>query len=126
MCYLQRNTWFFLLFCFFSGKIWAQEGNINIKQNAMIDSLMVVKIDFDREQYERSYYTIQIFYGVYGKVQQKMDVFKETFPDIEVDLSFETPNYKLQAGRFKEKITAYKALDKIKKEFPSAFLLTKR
>lgn len=87
---------------------------------------MVVKIDFDREQYERSYYTIQIFYGVYGKVQQKMDVFKETFPDIEVDLSFETPNYKLQAGRFKEKITAYKALDKIKKEFPSAFLLTKR
>jgi hypothetical protein len=48
------------------------------------------------------------------------------YPNIPVELSFETPNYKVQAGRFKDKIVGLKTLDTVKKKFPSAFLLTRK
>ena len=38
-------------------------------------------------------------------------VFKRDFPGWEVDLSFETPNYKVQVGRFKD---YYFGLNKLK------------
>ena len=47
---------------------------------------------------------------------------KETFPHIPVELSFETPNYKVQAGKFKDKLIGLKTLDTVKRTFPSAFL----
>jgi hypothetical protein len=43
-----------------------------------------------------------------------------------VELSFETPNYKVQAGRFKEKLIGLKTLDTVKRTFPSAFLLNRK
>ena len=51
---------------------------------------------------------------------------KEKFPHIPVKLSFETPNYKVQAGRFKEKLNGLKTLDTLKSFFPSAFLITRK
>ena len=51
---------------------------------------------------------------------------KEKFPHIPVELSFETPNYKIQAGRFKEKLNGLKTLDTLKYFFPSAFLLSRK
>lgn len=51
---------------------------------------------------------------------------REMYPHIPVELSFETPNYKVQAGRFKDKIAGLKTLDTLKKDFPSAFLLTRK
>ena len=51
---------------------------------------------------------------------------KEKFPNISAELSFETPNYKIHAGRFKHKIKGLKTLDTLKRTFPAAFLLVKR
>jgi len=49
----------------------------------------------------------------------------EKFPKEKASLSFETPNYKVQFGKYKFKIIGIKKLDTIKKYFPSAFLLKK-
>ena len=49
--------------------------------------------------------------------------FKRDFPDWEVDLSFETPNYKVQVGRFKDYYFGLNKLKEIKKVYPAAFLL---
>ena len=51
---------------------------------------------------------------------------KEKFPHIPVELSFETPNYKVQAGKFIEKLNGLKTLDTLKNFFPSAFLLSRK
>ena len=51
---------------------------------------------------------------------------KEKSPNISAELSFETPNYKIHAGRFKDKIKGLKTLDTLKRTFPAAFLLVKR
>jgi hypothetical protein len=48
---------------------------------------------------------------------------KVDFPEWEVNLSFETPNYKVQVGRFKNYYVGLNKLKEIKKAYPSAFLL---
>jgi hypothetical protein len=47
----------------------------------------------------------------------------ETFPDWEVNLSFETPNYKVQVGRYKDYYMGLDKLNEVKKVYPAAFLL---
>ena len=126
----MRKTWskslFLLLFILYPIYSFGQEGNVIVRQNPVIDSLMQIKLANDRMTYNNQYYTIQLFYGKYSKAQEKISSFKEIFPDVIVKLSFETPNYKVQAGRYKEKLIASRQLEKIKNKFPSAFLLTKK
>lgn len=106
--------------------VFSQEVNLNIKQDAKIDSLMQEKIKFDRERYKKTYYTLQLYYGNLTLAEEVLEKSKKKFPHIQVELSFETPNYKVQAGRFKEKLRGLKTLDTLKKTFPSAFLLTRK
>ena len=93
---------FFSLLC--SGYRLAQTSALNIEQNAKLDSLLELKIEWDRENFENSYYTIQIHYGSLQKAEDIQTRFEKIFPDIPNDLCFETPNYKVQSGRYKNKL----------------------
>ena len=117
---------FLILFILFSFGLSAQEGIVTVRQNAVIDSLLKIKIDNDREIYSTQYYTIQLYYGIYSGAVETLAKVETTFPELEVFLSFETPNYKVQLGRYKDKSECSKALDGIKEEFPAAFLLLKK
>ncbi|MDB4263932.1 hypothetical protein N9858_03795 [Flavobacteriaceae bacterium] len=114
---------FFLVIGFLSH---AQKGEINIKQDPKIDSLLNKKIELDRERYSKEYYTLQLYYGNLDQANEILKISKEKFPNISAELSFETPNYKIHAGRFKDKIKGLKTLDTLKRTFPAAFLLVKR
>ena len=57
---------------------------------------------------------------------ETLDKAKGAYHHLPVELSFETPNYKVQTGRFKDKILGLKTLDTVKRDFPSAFLLTRK
>ena len=105
---------------------FSQEIKLNIKQNPKIDSLLKKKISFDKERFENSYFTLQLYYGNLDIASEILKKSKETFPHIPVELNFETPNYKVQAGYFKDKLIGLKTLDTLKKVFPSAFLLYRR
>ncbi len=105
---------------------YSQASNSYIKQDPKLDSLLNKKISIDRERYSNEYFTLQLYYGNLEIATKILKSAKEIYPDIPVELSFETPNYKVQAGRFKDKIIGLKTLDTLKKEFPSAFLLTRK
>lgn len=104
----------------------SQVSNLDIKQDPKLDSLLNKKIAFDRERYSNEYFTLQLYYGNLKIATETLKNAKEMYPNIPVELSFETPNYKVQAGRFKDKIVGLKTLDTVKKKFPSAFLLTRK
>tara|TARA_Y100000389_G_C17387038_1_gene477653 strand:- start:538 stop:933 length:396 start_codon:yes stop_codon:yes gene_type:complete len=104
----------------------SQVSNLEIKQDPKLDSLLNKKIAFDRERYSNEYFTLQLYYGNLEIATETLKNAKEIYPNIPVELSFETPNYKVQAGRFKDKIVGLKTLDTVKKKFPSAFLLTRK
>ena len=106
--------------------VFSQQSNVDIKQDPKIDSLLKKKIEFDREQFENNYFTLQLYYGNLEVATEIQERSKEIFPHIPVELSFETPNYKVQAGVFKDKIQGLKTLDTLKGTFPSAFLLYRK
>ena len=114
-----------LMFIIFSHHVFSQNLKINIKQNDKIDSLLNKKIKLDREIYEKTYFTLQLYYGNLTTADEISNKCKSEFPNLPVNLSFETPNYKVQAGFYKDKLIGLKTLDTIRKVFPDAFLLKK-
>jgi hypothetical protein len=116
------------LLCVFgiSNIMIAQEGAITIKQDLKIDSLLNKKIELDRKRFANEYFTLQLYYGNLSKAKEILEVVHEKFSDIPAEINFDNPNYKVQAGRFKNKINGLKTLDTLKQIFPSAFLLKKK
>tara|TARA_B100001093_G_scaffold375154_1_gene360193 strand:- start:97 stop:420 length:324 start_codon:yes stop_codon:yes gene_type:complete len=101
----------------------AQSGIVKIKQDSTITQLMDTKIEIDTKNYTSKFFTIQLFYGDNERAQELYNSFRENFPDWEADLSFETPNYKVQVGRFKDYYFGLNKLKEIKRAYPGAFLL---
>ena len=104
-------------------KLSAQSATVKIEQDSTITKLMATKIEIDSENYSSKFYTIQLFYGDNKRAQELFENFKQSFPDWEVELSFETPNYKVQVGRFKNYYFGLNKLKEIKRVYPAAFLL---
>ena len=104
-------------------KLHAQLASVKVEQDSTITKLMATKIEIDFEDYSSTFYTIQLFYGDNKLAQELFENFKQSFPDWEITLSFETPNYKVQVGRFKDYYFGQKKLKEIKKVYPEAFLL---
>lgn len=101
----------------------AQEAYVKIEQDSTITQLMETKIQIDTEDYSSKFYTIQLFYGDNKRAEELYENFKKVFPEWDADLSFETPNYKVQVGRFKNYYLGLNKLKEIKKKYPAAFLL---
>ena len=128
-CTMKKSTWnplFLVLFTLNGALSFGQGTNLIVKQDPRIDSLLAIKIELDRARFANSYFTLQLYYGDLKTAEVLLDSAKNTYPHLPVELSFETPNYKVQAGRFKDKIRGLKTLDTVKRNFPSAFLLTRR
>ena len=123
---IRCNYLILLIFLICFNFVFSQEQKLNIEQDPKIDSLLQKKIQLDRERFNNTYFTIQLHYGDLVLAEEVLRRSKEKFPHIQVKLSFETPNYKVQAGRFKEKLEGLKTLDTLKSFFPSAFLLTRK
>lgn len=128
-CVMKNIVYKYLyLLCFFgiSNIMIAQEGAITIKQDLKIDSLLNKKIELDRKRFANEYFTLQLYYGNLSKAKKTLEVVREKFSDIPAEINYDNPNYKVQAGRFKNKINGLKTLDTLKRIFPSAFLLKKK
>ena len=67
--------------------------------------------------------TIQLYYGNHTAAKNIVREFEKNFPDTVTSLIFETPNYKVRVGRFKDINKANILLEEIKKTYPGAFLL---
>ena len=128
-CVMKNIVYKYLyLLCFFgiSNIMIAQEGAITIKQDLKIDSLLNKKIELDRKRFANEYFTLQLYYGNLSQAKEILEVVREKFSDIPAEINYDNPNYKVQAGRFKNKINGLKTLDTLKRIFPSAFLLKKK
>lgn len=68
-------------------------------------------------------FRIQIYNGSKKDANATRAEFTKLFPEIPVEIIFETPEYKTQVGDFRSEIEADGALIKIREAFPSAFTL---
>ena len=109
-----------LLMCFLmSSGLYSQSATVTVNQNKSIDKLM----DFKRDIRTNTIYKIQIFQSTQPKLaEEALDEFKLKYRDWPTRIEFNTPNYKVWVGTFKDKLEADRALAALKKDYMYAFI----
>jgi len=119
----HKKIFFSTIIFLISISSFSQNGKIRLNQDPKLTELMKLKKEVNQEDFTSGQYTIQVYNGTYenGSELMKMLISENEFKDI--IFSFETPYYKIRIGKYVSKIKAIKELKKIKKKFPSAFIL---
>ena len=107
---------------FYSGVANAQRGEINISKDSKIDKLLTYQKEINQETDNDRRFKIQIFNGNLKNAQRLKSQFEYKYGNIPANIKFETPNYKVWVGSFRNRLEAERALLKVKKKFPNAFL----
>jgi len=113
---------FFILFL--STKTIAQEGTVSIEQDEKVERLLKERKRLLKSEEIRGYKTIQVVSGGLTTAREVLKTCKSKFPDYKSDIEFETPNYKVRIGQFRNQLDADRALLEIYKEYEGAFVLT--
>lgn len=99
---------------------FGQEGSVSVNQDEDIATLLKLKREINKES--SNYYKIQIYSGNRNDAEAAKLNFNNTFNDWAPKIVYETPNFKIWAGSFRTRLEADRALKRIKREFPSAFI----
>src|SRR5690606_5412480 len=109
-----------LLFAFtFS---FAQQGHLEIHQDEALPRLLALKKVMNSSENHAGKYRIQIFSGDRVTAEAEKSTFDRALFGWNSTLVYETPNYKVWVGSYRTRLGADRALEKIKKEFPGAFI----
>ena len=106
----------FSLFCY---SIYGQNASVKVDQPKAVSQLLEYKKDLKT----LDIYKIQIFQSndplEAGKAKSE---FLNTYSQWPVSLEFNTPNYKIWVGNFRDRLEADRALLRIKKKYMNAFI----
>ena len=98
----------------------AQEGTVVINQDREIEELLQIKKSIEASS---NRYKIQIYSGLSRSAAESARTeFNENYSDWPTSIEFETPNFKIWVGDFRNRLEADRALIRIKKTFMNAFI----
>lgn len=118
-----KKILFFLLLSNSYSNIYSQNSIFVNSQDSLLNKLIEIKLEANKEIYKKNYYSIQLFSGDFNEAEKIYLEFPSYFPNLKKTLTFETPNYKVRVGNFEKKIMADIKLEEIKKIYKSAFVL---
>ena len=113
-----NKLFFFSLLLGFCSLGFSQEGRVTVNQDKSIDKLLEYKQDVSTN----IVYKIQIFSGERAPAERAMSEFRSVYGDIPSSMEFNTPNYKIWVGNFRDRLEADRALVRIKKNYMNAFI----
>ena len=102
---------------------FCQEADIEISKGEVFNNLLNLHKIASEEKHNIDYYSVQIYNGNYKDADSIYNFSQEVFISDSIFLFYETPNYKVQVGKFWDKLKAQKKLKEIQKKFKSAFIL---
>ena len=100
----------------------AQDENV-VYNDTLTQKLFQIKKDYSKRIFESTYYTIQIYFGDLKSADSILIDFQENYEGIKSELIFETPNYKVRIGEYKDVNIASQKLEGIRKRYPGSFIL---
>lgn len=100
----------------------AQTGKVNIQQDASIPTLLEMKSEMTKDGKLGERYKIQLYYGDNNAASEVIKKFRSLYSEYPSKIIYETPNYKVWIGNFRNRLEADRALLKVKTNFPSAFI----
>ena len=102
---------------------FCQNNNIEISKSKVFKNLMNLHKIASEEKHNIDYYSVQIYNGNYKDADSIYNFCQNVFVSDSIFIFYETPNYKVQVGKFWDKMKAQKKLREIQKKFKSAFIL---
>ncbi len=109
-----------ILFLFSALFIHAQEGDIQIEQDEKIVALLDIYKEYNKSN---EYYRIQVGFGSHDQAMKIKSDFEIDFPNLYSRVDFDSPTYRVRAGRFKSKLDAERKFSEVRKKYPNAMLL---
>ena len=122
---VMKNFKFSIVICMFLFSFWdisAQDEDVYYN-DTLTKKFFKIKKDFSKKTFESTYYTIQIFYGSLNEADSIYNDFRENYEDVKSELIFETPNYKVRIGEYKDINVASQSLEKIRRIYPGSFII---
>jgi len=98
----------------------AQQGKVNIEQDEKITDLLKI---YKNSNENSEYYRIQVGFGSHAKAQRIQSKVEIDFPELSSKIDFDSPNFKVRVGRFKNKLDAERKFMEVRQKYPDAMLL---
>jgi len=112
----------FIGFYLSGNSLYSQENSIRYN-DTLTKKFYDLKKDYSKRVYESTFYTIQIYYGGLEDADSILEDFRENYQEIKSNLIFETPNYKVRIGEYKDINIASQKLEEIRRIYPSSFII---
>ena len=106
----------------YSNSLNCQENSIRYN-DTITKKFYNLKKDYSKRIFESTFYTIQIYFGDLKKADSILEDFRENYQEIRSNLIFETPNYKVRIGEYRDVNIASQKLEEIRKIYPSSFII---
>lgn len=110
-----------------SGKLEDFLGRMQIKQDARITDMLVRHSQINQKRNGTDGFRLEIFFSSDTKAREKAarvkNEFNLVFPGIASYMLFQTPNFKVRVGDFRNKSEALKAKAYIASKYPNAFIV---
>jgi sporulation related protein len=110
-----------------------EEGSVTIYQDARVDSMISMHVTLNKKIVDSpdndgiTGYRIQIFFDSGNNSKSKaikvIDEFTEEYNNVAAYLTFGEPFYRVRVGDFRKKINALGFLEKIKRNYPNAWII---
>mgnify|MGYP001820442907 CR=1 FL=1 len=121
---IRYSTLFILFSLFFGYNIWSQtEGSITIESSQSIKQLVAQKRAYNKNKRYVKGFKVQLFYGSEEGALQVREDFMSVYPDINSELKFHSPYWKVWVGSYKTRLEADRGLLDIKEGFQSAIVV---
>ena len=121
--FYKKNKLICLFFLIISATCFSQDSNSKINENSNFKKLLDLSKEANNEYFNSNYFSIQVYSGPYKEADSILDFAKDNYLNDSIFFFFETPNYKVQVGKFQSKIDAQKKLRSVIKDFRAAFIL---
>lgn len=125
---LKLNMVFLACFFILSHVFGQEPGKVEVIKDPQIDSLIARRIAVSktntRVAVASSGFQVQIYLG--SDRQEAYDAqnrFKSLYPKINTYISYTEPNYKVQAGDFRNRPDAQKLMNELKQHFPTLLII---
>jgi len=116
---LASNIQIFIIVLILNFGSQAQNGKVKITQSIEIEKVIGIKKEINKN---KSMLRIQIFNGSREDANNTKEKFENIKVDSIIDMVYETPNYKIWIGNYKNQLEADRKLLEIKRYFPDAFI----
>lgn len=93
----------------------------NIVESEKIKSLIAKKREYNK--YNGTGFRIQLYNGVEKRARGIKGSFQKNFPGVYTKLNYEAPDWKVQVGRYRTRLDADRALNKIREKFSGAIVI---